>query len=104
AKGLISEQRVIASVLHRQAGKFGGARIRQALQALGLESEAIGLAIGSLQGSEAERAQAVWQKKFGAPPADAQAAAKQMRFLLARGFGADIARRIVAGPYLASQE
>ncbi len=104
AKGLISEQRVIASVLHRQAGKFGGARIRQALQALGLESEAIGLAIGSLQGSEAERAQAVWQKKFGAPPADAQAAAKQMRFLLARGFGADIARRIVTGPYLPSQE
>ncbi len=104
AKGLISEQRVIASVLHRQAGKFGGARIRQALQALGLESEAIGLAIGSLQGSEAERAQAVWQKKFGSPATDAQSAAKQMRFLLARGFGADIARRIVAGPYLASQE
>lgn len=68
AKGLISEQRVIASVLHRQAGKFGGARIRQALQALGLESEAIGLAIGSLQGSEAERAQAVWQKNSARRP------------------------------------
>lgn len=104
AKGLISEQRVIASVLHRQTGKFGVARIRQKLQALGLEPEAVGLAIGSLQASEAERALAVWQKKFGAPPANAQDAAKQMRFLLARGFGADIARRIIAGPWLEAQD
>ena len=86
AKGLISEQRVIASVLHRQAGKFGGARIRQTLQALGLESEAIGLAIGSLQGSEAERAQAVWQKKIRLASNRCAVRSKTNAFFVGPGF------------------
>ena len=97
AKGFISEQRVIESVLHRRAAKLGTARIKQELQGKGLDPLAVSEALAGLKGSERERAQAVWRKKFGSPPADAQAAAKQMRFLAARGFGGDIIRRVVAG-------
>ena len=39
AKGFISEQRVIESVLHRRAGKLGGARLRQELQGKGLDPD-----------------------------------------------------------------
>ena len=97
AKGFISEQRVIESVLHRRAAKLGTARIKQELQGKGLDPLAVSEALAGLKGSERERAQAVWRKKFGSPPVDAQAAAKQMRFLAARGFGGDIIRRVVAG-------
>lgn len=97
AKGFISEQRVIESVLHRRAAKLGMTRIKQELQAKGLDPEAIRAALAGLQASERERALAVWRKKFGEAPADTQAAARQMRFLAARGFGAEIIRRVVSG-------
>ena len=98
AKGFISEQRVIESVLHRRADKLRTARIKQDLLGKGLYPEAVAQALAGLQASERQRALEVWRKKFGEPPADAQAAARQMRFLASRGFGADAIRRVVKAP------
>ena len=98
ARGFISEQRVIESVINRRAVKLGAARIRQELQGKGLEPSVIAEAIAALRTTENERALAVWQKKFGAPPANALEAARQMRFLAARGFDADAIRQVVRGP------
>ncbi|MDP3616534.1 MAG: recombination regulator RecX [Rhodoferax sp.] len=98
AKGFISEQRVIESVLHRRADKLGTARIKQELLGKGLDPEAVAEALAGLQANERERALEVWRKKFGEPPVDAQAAARQMRFLASRGFGADAIRRVVKAP------
>lgn len=95
AKGFINEARVIESVVHRRAAKLGTARIKQELQGKGLDPEAVSEALAGLQATERERAKEVWRKKFGEPPQDAQAAAKQMRFLASRGFGADAIRRVV---------
>ena len=95
AKGFIDEQRVIESVLHRRAAKLGLVRIKQELQGKGLDPQAVSAAVAGLQASECERALAVWRKKFGQPPMDAKAAARQMRFLAARGFAAETIRRIV---------
>jgi regulatory protein len=53
--------------------------------------------VAALRGSEVERARAVWRKKFGAPPADAAARAKQMRFLASRGFTGDTIQKVVSG-------
>ena len=97
AKGFISEQRVIESIVHRRAAKLGTARIKQELQGKGLDPAAVSAALVGLKATEHERALAVWRKKFGVPPVDAQAAAKQMRFLAARGFGGDVIRRVVGG-------
>lgn len=99
AKGFISEQRVIESVVHRRAAKLGAARIKQELQGKGLDPAAVSAALVGLKATEYERALAVWRKKFGAPPVDAPAAAKQMRFLAARGFGGDVIRRVVGGAH-----
>ena len=97
AKGFIDEQRVIESVLHRRVAKLGTARIKQELQGKGLDPEAVTEAVAGLQATESGRAREVWRKKFGAPPLDALAAAKQMRFLASRGFGAEVIRRVVLG-------
>jgi regulatory protein len=97
AKGFINEDRVIESVVHRRAGKLGAARVRQELQAKGLDPQAVTQAVQALQGSEVERAREVWRKKFGHPAQDATERARQMRFLAARGFGGDTIRRVVSG-------
>lgn len=96
ARGFISEARVAASVVHRRAGRLGAARLRQELEGKGLERSLVEQTLAELRGSELERARAVWARKFGAAPANAAALAKQMRFLLARGFAADVVRRVLA--------
>lgn len=97
AKGFISEQRVIESVLHRRASRLGASRVKQELQAKGVGAEAVAEAVDQLRTTEVERARAVWRKKFGEPATDAAGRAKQMRFLASRGFGAEAIRRVVAG-------
>ena len=97
AKGFISEQRVLESVVHRRSAKFGATRIRQELLAKGLEPEAVAQAVQQLRQSELARAREIWRKKFDEPPADAAERAKQMRFLASRGFDGDTIRRVVSG-------
>ena len=97
AKDFISEARVVESVINRRAGRFGTARIRHELLGKGLAAEAVLDAVSLLKASEVERAREVWRKKFGEPALDAAARGKQMRFLAARGFGADAIRRVVSG-------
>jgi regulatory protein len=50
-----------------------------------------------LRDSEQQRAQAVWARKFGQPPASAAERARQMRFLAGRGFSADVVRAVLRG-------
>ena len=97
AKGFVSEQRVVDSIVHRKAPKLGALRIRQELNARGLPEDAVSEAMASLKASEYERAREVWRRKFGTPPADATERGRQMRFLASRGFGAEVLRRVVAG-------
>jgi len=97
AKDFINEGRVLESVIHRRSAKLGAQRIKQELQAKGLEPEAVARALDTLRVSEVERAREVWRKKFGQPPVDASERAKQMRFLAGRGFGGDAIRRVVSG-------
>ena len=104
AKGFISEARVVESTLHARAGKLGGARVLHELRCKGVGDEALADAAETLRDTELERARAVWQRKFGAdlapvaladPAATAKARARQLRFLAARGFSGDVARRVV---------
>nr|MBP7531022.1 recombination regulator RecX [Ottowia sp.] len=92
AKGFIDEARVAESVLHRRAGRLGGARVLQELRAKGLPDDVVADAAAQLRTTELARAQAVWRRKFGQPPADAAERARQLRFLAARGFSGDVAR------------
>ncbi|MEO5659754.1 MAG: recombination regulator RecX [Polaromonas sp.] len=96
AKDFISEARVVESVINRRSARFGVARIKYELLSKGLGAEAVAEAVKRLNGSELERARAIWRKKFDGPAPDAAGRAKQMRFLAARGFGGDVIRRVLA--------
>jgi regulatory protein len=97
AKGFISEQRVVESVVNRRAAKLGASRIKQELQAKGLDPQVVSDAVADLRSTELARARLVWQKKFDHAPEDAAERAKQMRFLASRGFGGDTIHRVVSG-------
>lgn len=98
AKDFISEARVVQSVLHQRAPRLGAARVRQELQAKGIAPDAVAEAVSGLQATELERARALLQRRFDAPPSDAKERARQARFLLARGFaGATVAKVLRTG-------
>jgi len=95
AKGFISEERVVESVIHRRAAKLGTARVKQELQAKGLSPEAMGDALEQLRSTELARAREVWGRKFGEPATEPKERARQVRFLISRGFAAEVVRKVV---------
>jgi regulatory protein len=95
ARGLISETRVAESVLASHAPRYGARRLKQTLQAKGLEPELVAATVQQARSTELERARDIWRRRFGAPASDAAGRARQMRFLAGRGFEGDVIRRIV---------
>jgi regulatory protein len=63
----------------------------------GLDPQAISEAMSALQGSELERARAIWARKFREPSQELKEQARQMRFLLARGFSPEVAKKVTRG-------
>jgi regulatory protein len=97
ARGFIDHQRVVESVVNRRAGKLGAMRVKQELQAIGIEPQHVAAAVADLRASELQRAREVWRRKFGSPAADPAGRARQARFLAARGFAGEVVRQVVRG-------
>lgn len=94
AGGYLNETRFVESRVHLRASRFGVQRIQQELAQHGLKLDAE--QHDMLRSNELERARAVWLKRFGPEPACEPAEqARQMRFLLARGFSPDLVRRLL---------
>jgi regulatory protein len=94
-KGFISDQRTAESVVRRRGSRLGAGRVLHELRAKGLDAQTVQAATVELKATELERAQEVWRRKFGEPPADAAARMKQMRFLAGRGFAGEVVGRVV---------
>lgn len=96
ARGFISAERVADSVVNRRAARLGTQRLVQELRSKGLEDDLVRATAERLRATELERAQAVWQQRFGGMPVSSlEERARQMRFLAARGFCGDVVRRVV---------
>ncbi len=92
--GLQSDARFAESYLRSQAGRLGGARLRQSLRQKGVCAELVQTQVKDLP-DELARARTVWQKKFAAVPVDVKEWAKQARFLQGRGFSSEIIRKVL---------
>ncbi len=95
AENFLSERRAAQSIVRVRAARQGSLRVAGELRARGISGDLAAEMLADLKGTEAERAQALWERKFGEPAADAQSRAKQMRFLQARGFALDVIRAVV---------
>ncbi|GHT87234.1 hypothetical protein FACS1894116_07490 [Betaproteobacteria bacterium] len=93
---LQSDTRFAAAWVRSHAARFGRRRLQNELARRGVDHDLIEetLADDALD-DERGRARALWQAKFGLPPADAREWARQARFLQARGFAMDIIHRLL---------
>ncbi len=91
----LSEARFVETRLHARAARQGASMIRHELARHGLSLDPEQAAL--LRETEFARANQLWERKFGETATDARSRARQARFLISRGFGSDVVRRIVGG-------
>lgn len=102
AHDYLSPERFVESRVHARASRFGNLRIRQELK-----QHAVALPPGAAQAlkdSEFDRARDVRARKFAQPPSGAAEQARQMRFLMGRGFSPEVIRRVLRDAASASTE
>lgn len=82
----LSTARFSESLVNRRQARFGNQRILAELKSHGVDREQIKSVKLSLLESEVQRATEVLQRKYASHASDHQERAKQMNFLLQRGF------------------
>lgn len=85
---LLSDQRYATQRVLARARRYGNARLKQDLRQHGVGDDDIAAALPE-GGDEVARCQAVWARKFCDLPKTPDERAKQMRFLLFRGFSGE---------------
>jgi regulatory protein len=94
-KKWLSDRRFAESYVADHRTRAGAVKLAFDLRQRGVADNIIEAVLSDNRDSELERAQAVWQKKFGSAPADMTEKARQMRFLQSRGFGTEVIRRVI---------
>ena len=93
ANRFLSAERFAEARVNARLARFGNVRIQHELGRhqirLAPEVEQ------ALHDSELSRARSVHRRRFSEPPIDANARARQARFLAARGFSSDVIRRVL---------
>lgn len=95
-QGFLSEERAAEQIARTRRTRFGSQRIVQELKNKGIDSHLIDDIVPALKETELETAQQVWQKKFTQPPASREERAKQMRFMMNRGFSTQTIQQVFA--------
>jgi regulatory protein len=96
-QGWQSDERFATNTVNAKSSRQGRALIEHTLRKKGVDKELIENIAQILAPTEFARACEVWQRRFGFRPQDPspQGYAKQARFLISRGFQADIVRKVL---------
>ena len=94
-RGFLSAARVIEHVIHIRKDRFGSQRIMHELREKGIAENLIAAALPNIKEAEQNNAREVWRRRFGAMPADAKERGRQTRFLMGRGFSAEVIREVL---------
>jgi regulatory protein len=96
ADGYLSDARFADMLVHTRAGRYSSRAIAHELREKGVPREAAEAALEHLDGrDELAEAGALWQRRFGEPPRDERDKARQVRFLLSRGYALGTALQVV---------
>ena len=96
-QGFLSEERFAEAFVRRRSARYGCGRVLRELEMHGVDEKILDGAKNAMSENEFDRALGIWRKKFGSKPADASEKAKQIRFLMQRGFSGEIVRRVLNG-------
>jgi len=97
-EGWQSDARFVANTVNAKSSRQGRALIEQSLRQKGVGKALIETISQALASTEYTRAGEVWQRRFGLKPQDSSPEnySKQARFLMSRGFQAEIVRKVLA--------
>jgi regulatory protein len=107
ARRLLSDERYVEMRLNARGARFGNARLAHELRTQGVSEELVSAALAESV-DELTRARQVWQRKFASKAEkseeesrEARAAerARQIRFLMSRGFSGETIRRVLSGDF-----
>jgi len=91
-RGLLSDARYANAVVAQKAGRYGRRAIAYALKGKGIDAAATDAALGQLAGrDEVAEALALLTRRFDTPPQNRNEKARQVRFLLSRGYAMSVA-------------
>lgn len=94
--GLLSDTRFAGALVRQKAASHATRAIARELRERGVAKDVAAVALAeSGAGDELAAAQALWQRRFGRPPADEREKARQIRFLLSRGYPPAVAFRVL---------
>ncbi|HEV2219222.1 MAG TPA: regulatory protein RecX [Casimicrobiaceae bacterium] len=94
--GYLSDARCAEGVVARRAGHYGKRAIARDLGDRKLASTAAKEALGALDArDELADATALWSRRFGKPPQDKREKARQLRFMMSRGYSAATAFKVL---------
>jgi len=97
--GYLSDARFAQMLVTHKAGRYGKRAIAHALTQRRVASPAAHGALDALKNvDELADASALWQRRFGSRPKDERERARQVRFLMARGYSLSIALKVVGSP------
>jgi regulatory protein len=94
-RGWLSEARLASQLIDTRRSRAGAARIRQEMARRGLGRDVIETATAGLEATDLDAAVALWRRRFGMVAADRAERARQVRFLLRRGFGHGVALKVL---------
>jgi len=93
--GYLSDTRFASGVVRQKAGGYAKRAIARALREKGVTAPVAKDALAVLDGAdEYAQALALWQRRFGKAPADEREKARQVRFLVSRGYATSIVFRV----------
>ncbi len=96
AAGHLSDARCADAVVAQKSGRYGKRAIVHALKKKGIGADDVAEATKPLaELDEAEDALALWRRRFGVVPVNQREKSRQVRFLLARGYGLAAVLRVL---------
>jgi regulatory protein len=94
--GYLSDARSAEALVRQRAGHLGSRAIAANLRERGIGADDANDALQSLaERDELADAQALWSRRFGRPPTDDRDKARQLRFIVARGYSLSIAFKVL---------
>jgi regulatory protein len=94
--GWLCDERFANAVVRQKAGSYAPRAIERTLRDHGVARDVAAQALAQAGGAdELAQAKALWQRRFGTAPRDEREKARQLRFLVSRGFATSIAYRVL---------
>jgi regulatory protein len=96
SRGWLSDARYAEAIVRSRQSRNGKTAIARRLKQAGISDEDSASALSAIDNEqEFQAALSLWRRKFGAPPASEKEKARQVRFLVARGYSFGLALRVL---------